>query len=333
MKRQDIALFGRLVSEAKRVALVGPDHLDGDSLASLLALEQIMGDLGKEVLMYSAGRVEPYLKHLEGWDRVSDQLPASFDIAITPDLAAPKSAPRLLEQHHARLRKQPWIILDHHIERTPIDGTVLELVDASAAATTELIHTLAKHFKWPLNPMACRYLVSGLFADTLNLTAPGVTPKTVRAFADLVWRGQLQVSDIHAAYREISAFDSDLLPLKGRLLQSVEYYADGRIVVVTVPAEVLERYRDRVNPSALIFPDLLWARGVQVAAIINDYPNVKRTSLRSRLPIAGRVATRFGGGGHPMAAAFPSEGKPADQIKSELVAAITDQLQEPNEAI
>jgi len=332
VKTAEVKQFGELVASAKQVAIVGPDHLDGDSLSSLLALEEILGDLGKTVSLYSAGRVEPYLRHLVGWDRVTDQLPDKFDLAITPDLGAATSAPRMLEHCHANLRQRPWVILDHHLERSPIEGAVLELVDPTAASTTELIYHLASKFKWPLNPRACRYLVSGLYADTLNLTSPGVTPRTVKAFADLVWQGQLQVSEIHSAYREIAAFDADLLPLKGRLLASVEFFADGQVAIVVVSASDLDTYRDRVSPSALIFGDLLWARGVKVAVVINDYTNVKRTSLRARLPIAGPVATQFGGGGHPMAAAFPAEGKSAIEIKTELVAALTTALEEYHEA-
>lgn len=331
MKPAAIKQLGEWIKDADHIVVAAGDHVDGDSLSSLLAFEEILGDLGKQVTLFSTGRVEPYLKYLDGWDRVTNEWPANFDLAITPDLGAPSSAPRLFEQHHAALRQKPWVVIDHHIERTAVESA-LELVDGTAAATTELIYRLAKHFKWPLNERACRYLVSGLYADTLNLTAPNVTPLTIKAFAELVWQGQLQVSELHAAFRDIAAFDADLLPLKGRLLQSVEFYNEGRIAVVTVSAEVLDEYRNRVNPSALIFPDLLWARGVKVAAIINDYPNVKRTSLRARLPIAGPVATQLGGGGHPMAAAFPSEGKTAEEIKQQLIAALETALKDYDEA-
>lgn len=332
MKTSDITQFGKLVDGAKHIVIVGPDHIDGDSLSSMLALEEIFGDMEKQVTMYTAGRIEDYLKYLEGWDRIVDVLPDKFDLAVTPDLGAPSSAPRLLEQHHHTLRAHPWVVLDHHLDRTPIEGAVLDIADTTAASTTELIHTIATKLKWPLNERACRYLVSGMYADTLNLTTPSVTPATVRAFSDLVTKGNLQVSQLHAAYRDIAAFDADLLKLKGKLLESVEFYDEGRIAMVTVSAELLNEYRDRVNPSALVFGDILWARGVQVVAIINDYPNVKRTSLRARVPIAGSVATQLGGGGHPMAAAFPAEGKTAEEIKRELISALEKALKEHHEA-
>lgn len=332
MKNTDIDKLGKLVTEAQQIVVVGPDHIDGDSLSSMLALEEILGDLDKQVTLYSAGRVEDYLKYLEGWDRVSDELPATFDLAITPDLGAPSGAPRMLELHHRTLHTRPWVILDHHLDRTSIEGAALEIADTSAASTTELIHIIATQLKWPLNRRACRYLVSGIYADTLNLTTPSVTPATVRAFSDLVTKGDLQVSQLHAAYREMTAFDADLIPLKGRLLQTIEFYNDGQIAIIVVPGSVLAEFRDRVAPSALLFPDIQWARGVKVAALIYDYPNVKRTLLRSRLPIAGPIATEFGGGGHPMAAAFPTEGKTAEEIKKELIRALEKALQEHHEA-
>lgn len=324
--KQQFKQLGELVDAAQHILLLSPDHMDGDSLATMLALEEILGDLGKDITMYATGRVEDYLKHLPGWDRVGDRWPAGFDLAVLVDTGAPSSVPRLLELHHAELRRRPWVVMDHHGSRTPFEGAILEIADGSVASTSELVYRAALELGWPLNPHACRLMVNSIMADTLNLTNSLATPATVAAFADLVQRGSLNLAEIHRAYREASAFEAKHLFLKGQLLQSLELHGNGRIAVVTVPQAVLKQYRDEVNPAALIFADILWAKGVEVAVVINEYPNVVRTSLRSRGPIAGPVAVRFGGGGHPAAAAFPAEGKTATEIKDALIPVILEEL-------
>ena len=329
--KQQFTELGKLVSSAGAILVLSPDHMDGDSLATMLALEEILGDLGKQVHLYATGRVEEYLKHLPGWDRVSDEWPAAYDLAILVDTGAPSSAPRLLELHHAELRRKPWVIIDHHNDRTAFDGATMEIVDSSVASSSELVYRAARQLDWPLNARACRLMVNSILADTLNLTNSLATPSTVEAFADLVNRGDLNLAEIHRAYRDVSAFEAKHLHLKGQLLQSLELHGEGRIALVTVTQMVLKTYRDEVNPAALIFPDMLWAKGVEVAVVINEYPNVVRTSLRSRGPVAGPVAVRMGGGGHPAAAAFPTEGKSAEEVKQALIPVILEELKRNHE--
>jgi phosphoesterase RecJ-like protein len=329
VKRSDILELGRLVDGAKTILLLQPDKPDGDSLASMLALEEIFGDLGKTTHMYTGGRVEDYLNHLPGWDRVSNDWPDHYDLAILVDTAAPNQVARMLGAHHPALRKHPWVVIDHHGgERTDMDGTTMELLDAKAAATSEIIYRIAKTLGWLLNERACQRLVASLFADTLNLTTPSVTTRTIEIFAALVKLGKVDVSALHRAYREATATDPDLLAVKGQLLQGVEFFADGKIALVVVPQDVVKAYRQRTSLSALVMFEMLWARGVKVAAVMSDYGTIIRTSLRARAPIAAKVAAELGGGGHPMAAAFGDDTTPLLQLKAKLIAALTEALAE-----
>ena len=278
---------------------------------------------------YTGGRVEPYLGHLPGWDRVSGDWPDQYDLAILVDTAVPNQVARMLGAHHSALRKRPWVVIDHHGgDRTVMEGMSLELLDTKAAATSEILYRIAKTLKWPLNERACQRLVASLFADTLNLTTPSVTPHTIEVFAALVKLGEVNVSALHRAYREAAATDPDLLAVKGQLLQSIEFFADSQIALVVAPQEMVKAYRQRTSLSALVMFEMLWARGVKVSAVMSDYGTIVRTSLRAREPIAAKVATELGGGGHPMAAAFGDDTTPLPELKAKLVAALTEALAE-----
>ena len=326
IKTKDITEFSELLNNAQNILLLQPDKPDGDSLGSILALEEILGDMGKTTTMFTAGRVEPYLSHMPGWDRVGSDWPESFDLAILVDTAAPDQIARLLGDHHPDLHKKPFILIDHHGDYTPIEGVDLHILDPKAAATSEIIYTITKKLKLPLNPRACQRLLSSLFADTLNLTTPSVTAKTVEIYAALIKTGDVDVSALHRAFRESSATDADLLAVKGKLLQSVEFYADGKIALVVIDDEMLKEYRKRTSLSSLVLYEMLWARGVVAAAAISDYKTIIRTSLRSREPISAPVATSFGGGGHPNAAAFSDDKTPLDELKTKLVDRLSDAL-------
>lgn len=77
-----------IVDAAEHIVIVQADNPDGDSLASALALESILGDLGKTVSLYCGSDVPSYLRYLEGWDRVQNELPIRFDASIIVDTSA-----------------------------------------------------------------------------------------------------------------------------------------------------------------------------------------------------------------------------------------------------
>jgi nanoRNase/pAp phosphatase (c-di-AMP/oligoRNAs hydrolase) len=324
-----IVEFGRLVSHAETILLLQPDKPDGDSLSSMLALEAIFSDLGKTVVMYCAGRIEPYLRHNPGWDRVrlADDFPTeAWDLAVLVDTPSPDQVARLLGPHHAELNRKPWVVVDHHDKRTPIEGVSLDINVAKAAAASEVLYKIAVQLDWPLSSDTCSRLVAALYADTLNLTTSSVTVDTIQTFSALVTKGNLQVSELHRVYREAAATDPDLLLVKGKLLESLELHHENQIALIIIPEELVKAYRERTSLSSLVMFEILWARGIKVAAVVSDYGSIVRTSLRARVPIAGIVAERLGGGGHPQAAAFSSQDVPVADLRNQLLFELSQEL-------
>ena len=64
--------LGQLVAASNKVLIAQANNPDGDSLASALALEEILSGLKKEVQLYCGTPISNYLKYLPGNDRVFD---------------------------------------------------------------------------------------------------------------------------------------------------------------------------------------------------------------------------------------------------------------------
>lgn len=328
MKTAAVNQLGRLVTDAQTVLVLQPDKPDGDSVASALAIEEMLGDMGKTVHHYCAGRVEPYLGYLPGWDRVSDEWPKRYDAALALDIAGDALVPRLLERHKPELVTKPCAVLDHHTSDIKLSFASLEVFDPAAAATGELIFAVARKLKWPINPRAAGYMVASIQADTLNLTSPSTSVRTVETFARLVKLGNLSLHELSQRFRDATALDPDIMRLKGHLLTQVEFYAGNRIALLAVSEELLKEYRQRTSLSAIVFNDMLHTRGVKIAAVANDYGTMVRVLLRARVPLAAPIAEAFGGGGHPMAASFASDQKALEQVKQEYIELATKLLQQ-----
>ena len=72
-------------NELNTILILQPENPDGDSVASALALEEIFGELGKRVIIYSYVHIPDYLKYIQGVDRITDEFPNSFDATIVVD--------------------------------------------------------------------------------------------------------------------------------------------------------------------------------------------------------------------------------------------------------
>jgi bifunctional oligoribonuclease and PAP phosphatase NrnA len=294
--------LGKAIAAAQRILILQPDSPDGDSLGSALGLEEILGDLSKEVVMYSYREPEPYLRSLEGWDRVSQTMPKSFDLTILVDTGSPALIKSAIEHHFTTLISKPFVIIDHHVSRQPFGFEVTEYV-AEAVATSEYITQIAMDLGWPINPSAAAKLTSALLSDSLNLTTSGTTAHSVAMLAELTARGA-NLHELYKTKREASALTPDLVHLKGKLLESVEFLADGKLAVAEITPDMVAKYKDIAEPYTLILNEMQWAKGVELVAVFKNYGTKINVPLRSTIAAAAPIAELFGGGGHPNAAAY-----------------------------
>src|SRR4051812_36465165 len=76
------------IDNASKIVIVQADNPDGDSLASSLALEEILGSIGKEVILYCGVDIPTYLLYMPGASRVTNELPKQFDLSIVVDTSS-----------------------------------------------------------------------------------------------------------------------------------------------------------------------------------------------------------------------------------------------------
>ena len=122
----------------------------------------------------------------------------------------------------------------------------------------------------------------------------------------------------------------ELTHYKGELLQRVEYYADNRVAVVSIPHGELETYSPQYNPSMLVLEDMRMTTDTKIAIAFKIYKDGKVTGkirCNQDAPIGGKLAEHFGGGGHTYASGFKiNDGRPFNEIKSECISFATELL-------
>jgi phosphoesterase RecJ-like protein len=324
-----------LIAAAKDIVVIQADNPDADSLGSALALEQILGEMGKNVHLYCGVDMPGYLQHLRGYDRVSSELPRSFDLSIIVDTSALSLLGKLSESgQQGWVAAKPCIILDHHhTTDNDIPFATAAVIDDTVSSTGELIYGLAKQHKWPLDVTSGEYIMSAILGDTQGLTNNLAMPGTYRIAAELIELG-VSRPKLEDARREFSKMDPRIFTYKATLIERTDIVADGRIAVVTVPQNEITQYSPLYNPAPLIQADMLMTRGVGVALVFKYYNDGKiLCSIRcnSGNAIAAELATMFGGGGHDYASGFKvQDGRPLNEVKSECLAKATELLDKLN---
>jgi phosphoesterase RecJ-like protein len=312
----------QVIDDAQRIVIIQADNPDADSLGTALALEHILGDLGKEPILYAGVDMPGYLRYLSGWDRVQKELPTQFDASILVDASTMTLLERLVEAgYQSRLAAKPHIVLDHHatVENLVPFATVM-VNDPSRASAGELVYQLSKQLDWPLSLEVLNYLATSILGDTQGLTNQLATADTYRVLADFIEAGVNRPA-LEELRREYSKMAPEIYRYKGELIKRTEFTSDGKIATVTITQAEINEYSPLYNPAPLIQADMLQTTGVQLAIVFKHYADGKVTgAIRSNpmAPVAGQLAEHLGGGGHPFASGFKiTDGRTFEAIKAD----------------
>ncbi len=319
------------IEAAQKIVIVQADNPDADSLGSALALEHILGDLGKDIALYCGVNVPDYLRYLSGWDRVVDALPSQFDLSIIVDASTYTLLDKLDKSGQlAWLKSKPCIVLDHHatVEKK-IDFTDLQIIDEHVASTGELIFHLSVSLGWSVSAPAAEHIMSSILGDTQGLMNDLTTAGTYRVMADLTDLGADRPR-LEELRREYGKMPEKIYGYKGNLIARTEFLAGGKIALVHIPQPEINEYSPLYNPAPLIQFDMLQVRGVALAVVLKSYDDGRVTAaLRANngFPIAAKLAEHMGGGGHDYAAGFKiTDGRSYDDVRTEAIRFATDLL-------
>jgi phosphoesterase RecJ-like protein len=288
---------------------------DADTVGAALALGLTLIREGADVQVSfpESNTLPESLRRLPG----CELLVAASDVRRDADLIVTVDTPsvnRLGEL--AELIARPGVlVIDHHRSNT-LYGSV-NYVDPQADSTTLLVADLLDAWDREITADVARCLFAGLSIDTGSFRWASV--RGLRLAARLVEAGV----DNAAMSRQLhDTHPFDWLPLLSRVLASAQLVPSESVslvfAVVTHPdwaahrSEEIESIIDVVRTTA----------EAEVAAVFKETaPQQWSVSLRAKSFDLVPVATRFGGGGHTLAAGYSADG-PLEDVVAALTAAL-----------
>lgn len=321
MSYSEAKQIAEIIKDAHKIVIIQADNPDGDSLGSALAMEHILGDLGKEPLLYCAVDMPTYLRYLQGWDRVSRELPIQFDASVIVDASTMTLFEHWDQPEQKRLASKPCVVLDHH---EAVDNLVpfatVTINDYKRSSAGELVYALSKQLDWQVSVPAQECLMTAILGDTQGLSNQLASPETYRIMAEFVENG-VDRPKLEEVRREYGKMPPEIFRYKAELIKRTEFGTDGKLAYVSIPQNEINQYSPLYNPAPLVQNDMLQTLGVEAAIVFKVYDGGKITAAircNASAPIGSELAEHFGGGGHKFAAGFKvDDGRSFDTIKTD----------------
>jgi len=312
----------KIVAGAQRVVIIQADNPDSDSLGSALALEHILGDMGKQPYLYCAVDTPAYLRYMAGWDRIQSELPKQFDASIIVDASTMTLFEKLSQSgRQGWLAAKPCIVLDHHaVVENGVPFATVMINDSGRASAGELLYMIAQQLTWPLSVDAQTHIMSSILGDTQGLSNQLASAQTYRIMADMVEAGVNRPA-LEELRRSYSKMPESILRYKGELIRRAEMSEGGSIASVVIPQAEINQYSPLYNPAPLVQGDLLQTTAVRVAIVFKQYDDGRVTGAIRCNPdaaIAADLASHLGGGGHAFASGFKvTDGRTVTEVKKD----------------
>jgi phosphoesterase RecJ-like protein len=314
------------VRGSQRFLLTTHEGPDGDALGSLLAMHQILGQLGKDSVMFLGAKEFPLPVEYRflPMEEVFHEPPADVvdRVLVFLDCGNIDRMPvEFLQRVGARV-----INIDHHHDNTRFGS--LNLVDTEASCTAEIVFELSKRLGTRLTPEIASALYVGLVTDTGRFSYENTRAAAHRMAAELVEAG-VNVDDTNRRLYERVPIEK--VKLVARALEKIERFDEGRLAATYIS---LDDYEETGGSEVLTEGIIDFVRaleGTKVAAVIRDKTDggrsVRKVSLRSSdgAVDVSAIARVHGGGGHRRAAGFGTD-LPYEQLIEFLRAEVAERL-------
>lgn len=290
----------KTVEEAARWLLARDHYLilthrrpDGDAVGCAIALCLGLRSIGKDAWIWENPQFTPrYASRLAGLTR--QDVPQDA-VLVAVDMASEGLLPFGGEQFAGKTR----LCLDHHPSNT---GYAAEtLVQPECGGCGELIWDLLLALKAEITPAMAEAVYIAISTDTGCFRFGNTTARTFRTAAQAVEHGA-DIAPINRTLFEIKT--RGRLQLEARIMEHMEFYADGRVAICCLPqtwVEELQVTEDDLD-SISGFPRTI--EGVEIGVMIrNSEPGKAKLSVRTAPGYdASAYCARLGGGGHAAAA-------------------------------
>lgn len=310
MKKQiGIRKCADMLKSANRVLIFTHISPDFDTVGSAMALVRALEKLGKTAEFVCSDELTPRFSLIT--DKTGTKITIKDpDLVVAVDMASAS----MLGTYRKEYGERVGLSIDHHGTSEFFAENTLCVPEASAAG--EIIYRLIKMLGVELDEKTATYLYCAVSSDTGCFKFSNTTPKTHRIAAKLLEFG------IDHAYLDRMMLDirsKEQLELEKLCLDSMKYYANGRVAVLTFTQKMCKKAGTDITAAEALVQIPRTIDGVELGIVLKEKKKDEfKISLRSNDYFdCASFAASFGGGGHIRASGFIAKGK-AEAVAHEI---------------
>jgi len=277
-----------------RFLLTSHSRPDGDAIGSVLALAEVLDQLGCKTDILFADPVPSTYSALPNLHRIHHSLSAN---EIDPTGTVPAillECDGIARTGLLGLEDRTLVNIDHHASGRPFGS--INWIDEHACAVAAMVYRIAIAAKVRITPSMATCLYAAILSDTGTFTYSSTTAHTFALVHNLAAHG----ADPSQIARDIYFSNpASKIRLLGIALSNLN--TEGDIAWAWITAEDMDRIGAGEEDCEGVVNYLISIAGVESAVFLREVPDISqfRLSIRSKgkLDVA-RIAEHFGGGGH-----------------------------------
>ena len=288
----------------RRFLLTSHARPDGDSIGSVLALAEVLDQLGCKVDIVFADPIPDIYRTLPHFERVYHVSSAN---QVAPDQntwAILLECDGIARTGLEGLEGRTLINIDHHSSGRPF--AFINWIDENACAVAAMVYRIAVAAGVEITPSMATCLYTGIISDTGAFTYSSTSAETFALAHDLADRGANPSQIARDIYFSNPASKIRLL---GKALSNLQ--CDGDLAWTWVTGEDMDHIGATAEDCEGVVNYLISIAGVESAVFLREVADASqfRLSIRSKGKInVARIAEHFGGGGHRSASGCTLDG-------------------------
>jgi len=309
----------RHLQQGRRFVITSHQRPDGDAIGSAVAMALALQACGKEATVVMDAVPPPFLQPFPAVDRIR----VATDAGEACDGALVMECSSLERTGVTGLDRSPVLNIDHHPGNTRYGA--LNWIDESAAACGEQVFSLIEALGVSLTPEMATHVYLAVLTDTGSFHFSHITPRTfaiaqatVHAGADPEWIARTHYESSTLARVRIF----------GAVLNDMHLDASNRVAALTITRQLAHAAGGTYDDTEGLINFPLTVKDIQAVLFFKEQaPGDWRVSLRSKGAVdVGRVARRFGGGGHRNAAGCTATGD-LETLQATFLALVGDEVE------
>lgn len=298
------------IFKADKILLVTHSRPDGDALASICAMMELLIGMEKKFIAYIADPAPAhynFLPHVEKIISSKNEFTfADFDLIIALDCGS-LNRTTLAEEISARTPGQYVVEFDHHPRVD--DYSDLEIRYLEASSTAEILYYFFKSNNIKFNKNLANCILTGILTDTGNFLYPSTTDETIKIASKMLLHGARFPVIMEHTWRNKSMGG---MKIWGQAMNNLQINKKYNIAFTVLTRADIDSYRASDEELEGVAGFLSNLSGVNALLFLREDENGRiKGSLRTSHPKIdiSELAAFLGGGGHAKASGFMLEGK------------------------